>query len=64
MAQALGMDIKQYNQAIDLVTKLSKALGAENLVITGHSLGGGLASASSLATGIKAETFNAAGLMC
>jgi putative lipase involved disintegration of autophagic bodies len=32
------------------------------LVITGHSLGGGLASAASLATGIRAETFNAAGL--
>jgi RHS repeat-associated protein len=62
ITQALGMDTKQYNQAIGLATKLSDALGAENLVITGHSLGGGLASAASLATGIRAETFNAAGL--
>lgn len=33
-----------------------------NLVTTGHSLGGGLASAAAVATGIHADTFNAAGL--
>jgi hypothetical protein len=33
-----------------------------NMVITGHSLGGGLASAASMASGVHADTFNAAGL--
>jgi len=30
--------------------------------VTGHSLGGGLASAATMAGGLQAETFNAAGL--
>lgn len=36
--------------------------GRKQYLITGHSLGGGLASALSLMTGINAVTFNAAGL--
>ena len=52
----------QVNEAINVSTKLAKAVGPENLDFTGHSLGGELASAGALATGGKAVTFNAAGL--
>ena len=34
----------------------------DNVTLAGHSLGGGLASAGSFATGLRAITFNAAGL--
>ena len=52
----------QVVDAINLSTKLAKAVGRENVDFTGHSLGGELASAGALATGGKAVTFNAAGL--
>ncbi|WP_394821697.1 Mbeg1-like protein [Pendulispora albinea] len=61
LKQGLGYDATQYNQAIALA-KDAKAAFGDNLVITGHSLGGGLASAAALATGSPAVTFNAAGL--
>lgn len=38
-------------------------LAARGWEITGHSLGGGLASAASVVAGIHADTFNAAGLV-
>ena len=59
--QAFGIDSAQYNQAITLAKEAKAAFG-DNVVFTGHSLGGGLASAASLATGNAAVTFNAAGL--
>ena len=52
----------QVLDAINVSTKLAKAVGRENVDFTGHSLGGELASAGALATGGKAVTFNAAGL--
>ncbi len=52
----------QVNEAINVSTKLAKAVGPENVDFTGHSLGGELASAAALATGGAAVTFNAAGL--
>ncbi len=60
--QAFGLDTKQYNQAISLAKKAEVAFGDGNVVFTGHSLGGGLASAAALATDASAVTFNAAGL--
>ncbi len=60
--QAVGLDSAQYNRAIDLGRQAVSAFGADNVVFTGHSLGGGLASAASLATGNPAVTFNAAGV--
>ncbi len=36
--------------------------GVAGLELTGHSLGGGLASAGAIAAGVHAQTFNAAGL--
>ncbi|HEX7816406.1 Mbeg1-like protein [Dyella sp.] len=59
--QALGIDTAQYNQAIKLATQAKAAFG-NNLAITGHSLGGGLASAASVVTDTPAVTFNAAGV--
>jgi hypothetical protein len=41
---------------------LDGQLGNKDLSFVGHSLGGGLASANSLATGRQGFTFNAAGL--
>lgn len=58
--QAFNLDTSQYDQAIELTKKL-KQLGAQ-LLLVGHSLGGGLAACASYATGLRAVTFNAAGL--
>ena len=63
--QGIGLDDKkrgQYRKAIELADKVQEYAGQKNLIITGHSLGGGLASIASVATGCNAYTFNAAGL--
>jgi len=60
--QAFGLETKQYNQAIALAKDAEVAFGDGNVAFTGHSLGGGLASAAALATDASAVTFNAAGL--
>lgn len=59
--QGLGISAVQYNQAVSLATEAKAAFG-NSLAITGHSLGGGLASIASLATDSAGVTFNAAGL--
>ena len=59
--QAVGWQNEQYDQAVELAQLASNAFG-DSLVITGHSLGGGLAATASLATGNAAVTFNAAGV--
>lgn len=59
--QGLGFDDAQYDRARD-VALLAKAAYGDRLAITGHSLGGGLASAAALAAQTPAVTFNAAGL--
>lgn len=59
--QATGYDDVQYNQAVSLA-KSAKAAFGDRLVITGHSLGGGLATTAALTTGTVAVTFNAAGV--
>ena len=60
--QALGLTTEQYKQAITLAQSAVEAFGKGNVIFTGHSLGGGLASAAMLATGAPGVTFNAAGL--
>ncbi|MES2520775.1 MAG: SpvB/TcaC N-terminal domain-containing protein [Bacteroidota bacterium] len=52
---------RQYFEAMALADKAKEILGL-NLEFTGSSLGGGLASAAATVTGLKATTFNAAGL--
>ncbi|EKN3488830.1 DUF2974 domain-containing protein [Yersinia enterocolitica] len=59
--QATGYEDVQYNQAVALGKTAKMAFG-DALVITGHSLGGGLAATAALASGTFAVTFNAAGV--
>jgi hypothetical protein len=59
--QAFGLESAQYTQAIYVAQQLKRTFG-DRLSFTGHSLGGGLASAQALATGLPAITFNSAGL--
>ena len=61
LRQALGFRSSQYEQARKLARAVFDKLGG-NVTLVGHSLGGGLASAASFATGLRAITFNAAGL--
>jgi hypothetical protein len=59
--QGIGLEDSQYRQGVQLSLAAKKAFG-DNLVLTGHSLGGGLATAGSLVTSAPAVTFNSAGL--
>jgi uncharacterized Zn-binding protein involved in type VI secretion len=61
LIQGSGFETKYYNQAAK-VGRLAAALSPGNVRFTGHSLGGGLASAAAVASGAPATTFNAAGL--
>ena len=56
----LSGNSEQYKESIAAVKDISK--DHKGVSFTGHSLGGGLASANALATEGKAVTFNAAGL--
>lgn len=59
-AQGVNRDSPYYERAVRIGRDLKQS-GAD-VSITGHSLGGGLASAASRASGLPADTFNAAGL--
>ncbi len=60
--QGLGFETGQYKDAVALGEAAQRVFGEGNVVFTGHSLGGGLASAAALATGTPGVTFNASGL--
>ncbi|QWL80387.1 PAAR domain-containing protein [Aeromonas hydrophila] len=65
IAQGLvGAETKQYTQAMDLATQVQDAVASPSspLVLVGHSLAGGEASAGVGVTGLPGYTFNAAGL--
>ncbi|KAB7648270.1 PAAR domain-containing protein [Polymorphobacter fuscus] len=59
--QGVGMKSDHYDRAINIGRLVSEASDGP-VAFTGHSLGGGLASAAAAATGRPATTFNAAGL--
>jgi uncharacterized Zn-binding protein involved in type VI secretion len=59
--QGVGMQSGHYESAMLIGNKVSAASGG-NVSFTGHSLGGGLASAAAVTTGRPATTFNSAGL--
>ncbi len=60
--QGAGMQSDYYDRAMTVAKALSGVKGQEGFEITGHSLGGGLASAAAAVTGAHATTFNSAGL--
>ena len=62
VGQGAGLPTKQYEQAALTAVEFDEAFAGHDKAITGHSLGGGQAGYGSLATGIDATTFNAAGL--
>jgi Protein of unknown function (DUF2974) len=61
LRQGVGASSDHYNRALYIGAQLARS-GARNVQLTGHSLGGGLASAAAIASGRPAQTFNAAGL--
>ena len=60
--QALGQRTSYYSQAEIIGKNIADSEMAGKVKFVGHSLGGGLASAASRASGLPATTFNAAGL--
>lgn len=58
-AQGMGANSEYYKMAINIGESISKT---PSIDISGHSLGGGMASAASMTSGKPAWTFNAAGL--
>lgn len=58
----LGLGLVEKDQfpvALELCKDMISTWGKSNVVVTGHSLGGGLANYAALLTGVKACTFNA-----
>lgn len=65
LKQGTGNDSDYYTRAQRIARNASERVGkgeVSDVSFTGHSLGGGLASAAARATGRHATTFNAAGL--
>ncbi len=61
LGQGLGLQTKQYKNAIEL-TERALAVYGENLLLTGHSLGGGLAAAAGVINNTATVTYNSAGV--
>ncbi len=63
--QNAGMESDDYDDAMSLAVKIAFGVGnadRTNIVFTGHSMGGGEASAQAVATGYKAIVFDPPGL--
>lgn len=61
LGQGAGLTTRQYTQAVDFASKW-KATNGNDVILTGHSLGGGLASYASVKTDLHATAINAAPL--
>ncbi|ATS86831.1 MULTISPECIES: Mbeg1-like protein [Xanthomonas] len=61
LKQGIGLDTAQYRQAVSFAQECKVHFG-NNLTLTGHSLGGGLATLACAATGTPAVVFNPAGV--
>ncbi len=62
LGQGLGNRTFYYDQAQQIASRVAESPAGKNAHLTGHSLGGGMASAGARASGLPATTFNAAGL--
>jgi hypothetical protein len=62
LRQGMGKDAYYYTQAQTISNNVAASPFGDSTHYTGHSLGGGLASAASRASGAPATTFNAASL--
>jgi uncharacterized Zn-binding protein involved in type VI secretion len=62
ISQGLGRRTFYYDQAQFVARQVAKSPAGKGAHLTGHSLGGGMASAGSRASGLPATTFNPAGL--
>lgn len=62
LLQAMGNSTSQYRQAVALAQSINLLLPNATLTVTGHSLGGGLASAAALSINAPATVFNPAAL--
>jgi hypothetical protein len=60
--QSAGEETFHYTQAQAVARRVTNSAAGSKAHFTGHSLGGGLASAAARTTGNPATTFNAAGL--
>lgn len=58
--QSVGLQTDYYDRAMELAVELQSR--GVSFDLAGHSLGGGMASAASAVTGMRAVTFNAAGV--
>jgi fermentation-respiration switch protein FrsA (DUF1100 family) len=61
-ANAFGIEAPKYRGAVDLALDVQNDNAGLSITLTGHSLGGGEAALASMATGLTAITFNAAGV--
>jgi hypothetical protein len=61
LKQGAGLPTAQYKEAVDFANKW-KASDGNNVILTGHSLGGGLASYASIKTDLRATAVNSAPL--
>ena len=59
--QAMGLPTSQYRSAVKLGDSVSEHLG-KDVIVTGHSLGGGKAQTAGAVGGLKGMMFNSAGL--
>ena len=62
LPQNAGFESEQYNRAVELVERMKEAAPEGELSVTGHSLGGGLASVAALANEVPATTYDPAGI--
>ncbi|MCG8696546.1 MAG: T9SS type A sorting domain-containing protein [Bacteroidales bacterium] len=62
LSDLLNIPTEQYTHAVNFAREVKREFGWENVILTGHSLGGGLAQTAALATGLRAVCFEAAGI--